>query len=253
MSMFDVVLGQVLTGEVALYHACARLRAGGDSEALHDLRIQLRRLRSLLRPLRNIRAVQQLDSAVAALARLTSPIRDLEVLIGELEHKGYADLAAGRRAKLAAAHGQVLRSDELAVLLAELDAWPGSFQFARLGGHAGKLKKRIKRQLNKQIRRLTDALGDQQYDRHALRILAKRTRYMLDAYPRQSQAAKPAVSSLKALQAALGTWHDLYQWCLQAEAEPDLQPLAPHWQQAAGCALQDAEAEVIRLRKLLGA
>lgn len=253
MSMFDVILGQVLTAEAALYRACLRLRAGSDGEALHDLRIQLRRLRSLLRPLRTIGAAARLDSTVAQLARLTSPVRDLEVLIGELERTGHVELAAGRRAKLATAYGLVLRSDELANLFAELDAWPGSFQLERLSGHARKLKKRVSRRLDKQIKRLTDALADQHFDRHALRILTKRTRYMLDAYPAQSSAAKAVVSSLKTLQAALGTWHDLHQWCLKADAEPDLKSLLPEWQRGSICALKDAEAEIIRLRKLLKA
>ena len=253
MSMFDVILGQVLTAEAALYQACSRLRAGSDEEALHDLRIQLRRLRSLLRPLRTITAVERLDVAVAQLARLTSPVRDLEVLIGELERKGHVELAAGRRAKLAAAYGQVLRSDELANLFAELDAWPGSFQLERLFGRARKLKKRVRQRLDKQIERLAGALADPQFDRHALRILTKRTRYMLDAYPRQSSAPKAVVASLKALQAALGSWHDLHQWCLKADAEPDLQPLLAEWQRASSGALRDAEAEIIRLRQLLEA
>jgi CHAD domain-containing protein len=253
MSMFDSILGQVLTAEAELYRACSRLRAGTDDEALHDLRIQLRRLRSLLRPLRTINAVARLDDSVAQLARLTSPVRDLEVLLGELERTGHAESAASRRDNLLAAYRQVLQSDELATLFAELDAWPGSFQFERLSGHTHKLKKRVRQRLNKQIRRLTDALANQHFDRHELRVLTKRTRYMLDAYPRQASVAKAVIASLKALQSALGTWHDLHQWCLKADAEPDLRPLFADWQQGSESALLDAEAEIVRLRTLLDA
>src|SRR5690606_5538936 len=52
MSRFEGgLLRQVLGLQVRLYACCARLSAGTDSEALHDLRIALRRLASLLRPL----------------------------------------------------------------------------------------------------------------------------------------------------------------------------------------------------------
>ena len=52
MSAVDQIITQFLTLETALFHAYARLAARTDGEALHDLRINLRRLRSLLHPLR---------------------------------------------------------------------------------------------------------------------------------------------------------------------------------------------------------
>ena len=47
-----VLFEQVIVQQVRLYACLARLREQTDAEALHDLRITLRRLRSLLRPLR---------------------------------------------------------------------------------------------------------------------------------------------------------------------------------------------------------
>lgn len=124
-SLFDSILAQVLTLEISLYHARLRLRAGTDDEALHDLRIQLRRLRSLLRPLRRIASVASLERAAALLGKLTTPVRDLEVLIGELQSRGYGELAARRRARLQRAYGRILHSRELPALFAALDDWPG--------------------------------------------------------------------------------------------------------------------------------
>lgn len=49
-AMLDDLIAQVLTLEIKLLSCRARLEAGTDGEALHDLRINTRRLRSLLRP-----------------------------------------------------------------------------------------------------------------------------------------------------------------------------------------------------------
>jgi len=252
MSMFDEILEQVLKAEIALYHARCRLQASTDGEALHDLRIQLRRLRSLLRPLRKIDSVGRLDSAAAAVGNLTVPVRDLEVLINELEQKGYRELAASRRAALRTSVERVLQSRALAILFAELDEWPRSFRAERMAGKARNLGKLISKRLDRQVQQLAQALGDPKYDRHKLRILAKHARYMIDAYPRQAAVSQQAVRSLKTVLSALGTWHDLSQWCLKAASERDLQPLLAGWQKASISALQDAEAEILRLRLNLG-
>ena len=55
----DSLLENLVQLQVRLRACRERLRAGTDSEGLHDLRIALRRLRSLLRPLR-----QQLPGAL---------------------------------------------------------------------------------------------------------------------------------------------------------------------------------------------
>jgi len=253
MSMFNTVLAQVLRTNIALQHACFRLQADVDGEALHDLRIQLRRLRSLLLPLRKIGAAKRLDNAAAKLAQLTAPVRDCEVLASALEHAGYGELAAPRRAALRQDYGRVLRSRALARLLAELDEWPDLFRLDWIAGDARNLRKKVLRKMARQISRLTQALDDPAFDRHKLRILAKHTRYMLDAYPRQASVAPEVVCSLRAVLSALGTWHDLFQWCRKADTELDLQPLLPGWQRAAANALRNAEAEIMRLRHLLEA
>ena len=70
-AMLDHVIAQVLTLHVRLLACQARLAANTDSEALHDLRTSVRRLRSLLRPLRGLPGVDKLEDAAAEVGRLT--------------------------------------------------------------------------------------------------------------------------------------------------------------------------------------
>lgn len=53
-AMVDHVVSQILALQVRLLACRERLAADTDSEALHDLRIAVRRLRSLLRPLQGL-------------------------------------------------------------------------------------------------------------------------------------------------------------------------------------------------------
>ena len=69
MAFVDSLVAQLLRCQVDLWEIQARLQAETDREALHDLRIQLRRLRSLLRPLRRHAGIAPLYAAAAALAR----------------------------------------------------------------------------------------------------------------------------------------------------------------------------------------
>ncbi|WP_132564798.1 CHAD domain-containing protein, partial [Pseudomonas aeruginosa] len=93
----DELLAEVIGQQVALMSAVARLEARTDGEALHDLRIALRRLRSLLRPIRGVPGVEELEHAAAEVGRLSGPIRDLEVLLPALAAEGLRDALAVRR------------------------------------------------------------------------------------------------------------------------------------------------------------
>lgn len=86
------LIEHVLRLDVALQAASARLQARSDDEALHDLRVGVRRLRSLLRPLRNLSDVNTLEAAATALGHLSTPLRDSEVLVQELEARAQSAL-----------------------------------------------------------------------------------------------------------------------------------------------------------------
>ena len=251
MSFVDKFVAEILTLQVALYHSHARLEARTDSEALHDLRISVRRIRSLLRPMRSMSEVTPLNNAAAEVGRLTTPARDLEVLIEELEERGFPDQAQFRKAHLDSDYSKILKSPGLKNLFIHLDEWPATFRSAEVNGGLKHVQPQIEKALTKQIDRLHAAVDDAESDRHELRILVKRTRYLTEAFPKLSPLSGKAASSLKALQSALGDWHDHYQWCQKASVESDLHPLEEVWQGCAASALEKAEAQLADLARLL--
>ncbi len=251
MAFVDDYVKEILELEVALFHARARLEAGADGEALHDLRIFIRRIRSLLTPLRALSATSGLREAAAQVGRLTTPTRDLEVMAIELEQRGMPAAAASRRARLQADYQAILRDPALKRLFVALDNWPSLFRGADAGSDSAKLKRLISRALNKQVDKLHAALNDEQFDRHELRILVKRARYLTEAFPHLSPLSKKAAKSLKAVQSALGSWHDHFQWCIKVQEQADLKPLEQVWLEASIEELAEAEDEIKHLRKLL--
>ncbi|QXI27164.1 CHAD domain-containing protein [Pseudomonas vanderleydeniana] len=245
--LVDRLVVQVLNLEVRLLACHARIDALTDDEGLHDLRIAVRRLRSLLRPLRGLPGVEQLELAAAEVGRLTTPIRDREVLAAYLHRQGHHGAATRRTAQLAEDYWKVARSTELKHLLDVLDAFP---RFLRAAEHQGLLKglqKRIEKRLARQWQALDEALHAPGHDRHRLRLLIKRVRYAAEAYPELDRLPPPALPRLKAAQEALGDWHDCWQWLLQAETQADLQPCVNGWRRT----MADAEGKSDRMLEKL--
>jgi CHAD domain-containing protein len=251
MAFVDKFVAEILALQVALYHARARLEARTDSEALHDLRIAVRRIRSLLRPMRTLSGVAALNNAAAEVGRLTTPARDLEVMILELESRGVPGLVPPRKARLASHYSRILKSPVLKNLFIQLDKWPSAFRSIEVSGGLKHIQPQIEKTLKKQIDRLHAAVDDVGFDRHELRILVKRTRYLTEAFPGLSPLSGKAASELKALQSALGAWHDHYQWCQKALIESDLRALEQVWQGCAATALEKAEIQLAGLAKRL--
>ncbi|MBK5400810.1 CHAD domain-containing protein [Pseudomonas sp. TH39(2020)] len=251
MAFVDKFVAEILALQVALYHARVRLEARTDSEALHDLRIAVRRIRSLLRPMRTLSATVVLNNAAAEVGRLTTPARDLEVMIQELEGRGFPGLAQPRKARLDSHYSRILKSPHLNNLFIQLDEWPSIFRSMEVNGGLKHIQPQIEKALKKQIDRLHAAVDDAEFDRHELRILVKRTRYLTEAFPKLSPLSRKAASALKALQSALGSWHDHYQWCQKVLNESDLRPLEKIWQSCAATALEKAETQLVGLAKLL--
>lgn len=251
MAFEDKFVAEILALQVSLYHSRARLDLRTDGDALHDLRIAVRRIRSLLRPMRGISEVTALNDATAAVGRLTTPTRDLEVMIQELESRSFTAQAQLRKGKLAASYSEILKSSALSNLFIQLDLWPPAFRSGEANGDLKDAKPQIEKALKKQIHRLHTAVDDAGFDRHELRILVKRTRYLTEAFPKLSPLSRNAANSLKALQSALGDWHDHYQWCQKVQTESDLCPLEKVWLSCAATALDNAEIQLKKLAKLL--
>lgn len=251
MAFIDTYVKEILGLEVVLFHARSRLEAETDSEALHDLRIAVRRIRSLLTPWRALKEMTALREAAAEVGRLTTPTRDLEVMARELELRGMPEAAATRRSRLKTDYRKILNDPALDGLFAALDQWPSAFRASEPSNDSRVMKQVIFKALTKQIDKLHRALDDEQFDRHELRILVKRTRYLTEAFPQLSPLSTTAEKSLKAVQSALGSWHDHFQWCLKVKLEPDLKPLEHLWAEASIGELRQAEDEMQKLKMLL--
>jgi CHAD domain-containing protein len=228
-AMVDRLVAQVLGLEVRLLACQARLSARTDPEALHDLRTTVRRLRSLLRPLRGLPGVEQVEAAASRVGDLTTPLRDREVLAAYLLQHDQPEAAQRRMVQMEQAYPAVAGSPELAHLLMILDAFPRFLRASQRQGLLKKLRKRIEKRLSKQWKKLDIALHDPAHDRHRLRLLIKRVRYGIDAYPELDRLPKAAMPRLKSAQGALGDWHDCFQWLARAEQEADLRPCVPVW------------------------
>ncbi len=215
----------VTAADIALRHldsavkARRRLKRATDPEALHDFRVALRRLRSVLRAYRPwLDAVpKKLRRRLRAIARATSAGRDAEVCLAWLdEQKDVADPARGRfRARL-----EQLRDDAYAhvradVLAAFADVEPRlrrrlkairrgkpaaktSYAAAtaeRLQEHAARVAADLAR-----IEGVADTATI-----HDARIQAKRLRYLLEPLADAGlPTARAAVKDLKAFQDETG-------------------------------------------------
>ncbi|WP_435609539.1 CHAD domain-containing protein [Pseudomonas knackmussii] len=247
MSFADAVVISIVSLEVEVVHAFARLREESDNEALHDLRICVRRLRSLLKPLALGEVAAGLEAISAELGRLTTPIRDLEVMAEELQQRGFAQAAQRRRDAVSVWYRA--SADHVAVerLVAALDDWPRTFRESIADSASGNLRRRTAQRLRRQFERLDAALNDPDHDRHSIRLLVKRARYAQEAYPQLLPLPFDLAARLKRLQSSLGSWHDHHQWCLKAVSEDDLKPLVCAWREAEQSALVAAEQDITDL------
>lgn len=251
MAFVDQYVAEFVGLEVRLLNARERLRASTDDEALHALRIAVRRIRSLLIPVRRLEGVERLKLAAAEVGRLTTPTRDLEVMAKELDARGQHEAAQTRRSRLAEQYQVIARSPVLNELFTALDRWPSTFRASSAGHDDKALRGVVTKSLSRLLDKLHLAVDDKHHDRHELRILVKRARYLTEAFQHLSPLSPRAARSLKKVQGALGSWHDHHQWCLRVQDEPDLRPLESLWAESSDKELAQAEVELKKLKKLL--
>ncbi|MFC7473665.1 CHAD domain-containing protein [Dankookia sp. GCM10030260] len=114
-------LGHLL--EVMLHHAPA-CRLGAGPEGVHQMRVGLRRLRSVLkvfRPAAGCQAMQEFDAGLKALADRLGPARDWDVFLGGLGAKVAAAMPGDKRIAALLKAGEARRQAAYAALRAELD------------------------------------------------------------------------------------------------------------------------------------
>ncbi|MFO7706162.1 MAG: CHAD domain-containing protein [Halopseudomonas sp.] len=219
-------------------------------EALHQTRIALRSLRSLLRPWRDQGEwLGSVDCIAAELGRSTSPLRDRQVLIQELEERGLHYQAVSRAESVATAC-RLLGSDHryhlllLAIISLEerLAAGGADYQLnpATLADYTDNL-----------VRKLLKILRHPHQDLHNVRIEIKKLRYLYQAYYEHLGPSPELTRALKRAQAELGDWHDNLQWLLIAENESDLHCCRDYWQTQIDVKAQRAQKRLKKLRKLL--
>jgi CHAD domain-containing protein len=201
--LIDEVPQHLLRIQVRLFACRERLLADTDAEALHDLRIAVRQLRSLLRPLSTIEACAELQLRAAELGRLTGPLRDLEVLQIYLREHGFKIAAQARQPLLQQGYAALLSSAPLAQLMSALDEWPQQWREAASSGQLRGLRRLIKQRLRKDRKHLVHALDDPAHDRHRLRLLVKRLRYAAEAYPSVTELPARTRKLLKLAQSTL--------------------------------------------------
>lgn len=211
--------------------AMARMQAGGDDEALHDFRVSLRRLRTILkayRPLLEPEVRKKDRRAIRKLTRSTGAGRDSEVLLAWLE-----SVWAG----LAASEGPMV--ERLASeLRAERDTG-----YARVLSKAGEKFRKIEKRLRGRLGTielpdrptrpgtersfaavlyrlfpvyaadLADAVArihtpDDHDAVHATRIRGKQLRYLVEPIAEEVEGVDALLHRLKGLQDALGDLRD---------------------------------------------
>lgn len=216
-----IAQGRLVEANVAL----ERLKDRRDTEALHDFRVAVRRLRSLLRAYRRWLGrvgATKLRRRLRDLGSATNVGRDAEVQLAWLEAQRSAlargertglnwlmrGLRATRRESYASARRHVREdfaraADMLEKRLAELDDPEPPFRetFALLlRQHTADLEARLGA-----IRGPED-----EENAHEARISAKRLRYLLEPVRSEAEGATSLVAHLKDLQDLLGSLHDMH-------------------------------------------
>jgi CHAD domain-containing protein len=239
-----------------------------DTEFLHDLRVSVRRARSVLRELEGVHPPQpwaRLRTELKWVQTVTGPLRDLDVQLLEWDDVagGRADeltplraLLERRRASELARVRRALRGRRFA---AAMEAWralaatsPGEAADERpraalpIEAVAADRIRKVYRRMVRDGGRIADDSPDE--DLHELRKRGKELRYLLELFGSlfPDDVVKPTVRALKDLQDVLGRFQDrsVQTTALRADAEElAQQPGGPDAVLAAGLVISALEAD----------
>lgn len=224
-----------------------RLDDPSDTEALHDFRVALRRLRSSLRAYRSYlegSLPKKLARRLRDLAGMTGPGRDTEVQVewlrGRSRHlsahhrAGLSWLLARLERRMRSAYGEVLEMvpqdfpkieeelrQRLSVYRTEIHLDAGPERPALAQATAGILRSQAA-DLQEHLSKVESP--DQEEECHEARISAKRLRYLLDPFAADLPGAAAVVKHLKGLQDLLGELHDAH--VLEAELQQTIEDAA---------------------------
>jgi CHAD domain-containing protein len=229
----SALLGQpapAAVARIALTHldqarvACARLDDHGDPEALHDFRVAVRRLRTVVRAFNGELGdaiPKKLERRVRDLARLTTAGRDAEVQLAWLDQEGSrrGPGIAWFRTRLEdqrdRAYGDIRRSVPHAFRGLERRLrrrFNGALTEPRkrVGPFAVALAREVRAESAALRQEFAIARSPADADAvHGARIAVKRLRYLLEPVGERDTGAQSLLDRLKRLQTALGELHDL--------------------------------------------
>jgi CHAD domain-containing protein len=197
-----------------------------DAEFLHDLRVAVRRARSVLRELKGVHPPApwaHLREELKWVQAMTGPVRDLDVQLEEWEDgadlQPLHDLLAARRAQELKALRRGLRGKRFA---AALEAWralatlpPATrddperpLATEAIDAVAGDRIRSVYRRMVRDGRAIGDDTPDEAL--HDLRKRGKELRYLLELFGGlfPAEVVKPMVAALKGLQDVLGRFQD---------------------------------------------
>ena len=225
----------------------------GSPEALHQMRVGLRRMRAGIALFAKMLAGEDREPIKGVLRWITQelgPARDLDVFMADVleplraAHPDNAEVAEAHRdfiVRREAAYGRAkdaVGSDRFRSALLDLTAWietgawadednarSGPVPRGPVAAHAAKQLSRLRRRVKKSGANLRKLTVD---ERHELRIRAKRLRYATEffatTFPGKKSAKRRAESllALRDLQDSLGVLHDIAtRQALRAAAEGD--------------------------------
>lgn len=211
--------------------------AGDDPEDLHDMRVAVRRTRSLLRELGPVfppDARARFRADLRWLQRVTGPTRDLDVYVLEFgDDAGLRQLFEERARRERGIMEDALRSsqtrailDDWRDLLGQLPQLPVDDRpdaVRPVGEVAAHRIGRVYRQMVKMGKAIDD--GSPHAALHDLRKKGKELRYLLEFFAPlfPKKATKPMVATLKSLQDSLGRFQDReVQAAMLRELEPEV-------------------------------
>jgi len=210
--------------------AARRLKDVADDEALHDFRVSLRRLRTILQaynPYLEGRVGRKLRRRIRSLAAMTGQGRDSEVLLSLLKtqrrslkskHKpGYRAVAVRLKTDKTRGYGPVLEDaareygdlrKKLVRRLTRPEEPGGPAELVRFSVAAQRLIPVYAAELEYRLSEV-HALADSP-QQHRARIRAKRLRYLLEPLSTDAPEAAPLIEDLKRLQDLLGDARDAH-------------------------------------------
>lgn len=182
-----------------------------DPEALHELRVSMRRLRSIYQAFAPAFAPDDpRPESLRALFRRTNGQRDREVALTLLSSLP-VPLPWLERQWQAELHSATAAFSHLPQQIRQLsklpDTAPHANQHPTLGLFAAQGLRKQDQRFRRQLMALLTQWQDE--DIHRLRIRCKKLRYLLEPFARQHRPCARTVKPLKALQDAIGEYRDL--------------------------------------------